>query len=113
MLSHQEDVGQYGVLEGGVSQGVDGGDGAGRDAVQPLQDVVPQVLKLDHVTNKPSCNDNLCYDLQEFLNTSISVTNTILNPKSMNHLDITHALRIKLEIFKIKKTFEGDLIFYI
>ena len=44
MSSHQEDVGQYGVLEGGVSQGVNGGDGAGRDAVQPLQDVVPQVL---------------------------------------------------------------------
>lgn len=69
MLSHQEDVGQYGVLEGGVSQGVDGGYGAGRDAVQPLQDVVPQVLKLDQVTYKPSCNDNLYYDLQEFLNT--------------------------------------------
>ena len=55
-MSHQEDVGQYAVLEGGVRQGVDGGDGAWRDAVQPLQDVVPQVLQLYQVTHKPACN---------------------------------------------------------
>ena len=30
ILSHQEDVGQYAVLEGGVRQGVNGRDGAGR-----------------------------------------------------------------------------------
>ena len=54
--AHQEDVGQYGVLEGGVRQGVDGGDGAGRDAVQALQDEVPEVLQLYQVTHKPACN---------------------------------------------------------
>ena len=52
--SYQEYVGQYGVLEGGVSEGVYGGDGAGRDAVQPLQDVVPQLLQLYQVDNKRS-----------------------------------------------------------
>ena len=57
-LTHQEDVGQYAVLEGGVRQGVDGRDGAGRDAVQPLQDVVSEVLQLYQVTHKPTCNCN-------------------------------------------------------
>ena len=56
ILSHQEDVGQYAVLEGGVRQGVDGRDGAWRDAVQPLQDVVPEVLQLYQVTHKPAWN---------------------------------------------------------
>ena len=54
--AHQEDVGQYGVLEGGVRQGVDGGDGAGWDAVKALQDEVPEVLQLYQVTHKPACN---------------------------------------------------------
>ena len=58
ILTHQEDVGQYAVLEGGVRQGVNRRDGAGRDAIQPLQDVVSEVLKLYQVTHKSACNCN-------------------------------------------------------
>ena len=54
--THQENIGDDGVLEAGVGEGVYGRDGAGRHPVQLLQHHRPHILQLHQVQHKQPCN---------------------------------------------------------
>ena len=54
--THQENIGDDGVLEAGVGEGVYGRDGAGRHPVQLLQHHRPHILQLHQVQHKQPWN---------------------------------------------------------
>ena len=54
--THQENIGDDGVLEAGVGEGVYGRDGAGRHPVQLLQHHRPHILQLHQVQHKQPYN---------------------------------------------------------
>ena len=47
--THQEDVGEYGVLKGGVHQGFQGRQGTGGDFVHVIQDKVTNIINLGQI----------------------------------------------------------------
>ena len=55
----QEHVGEDGVLEAGVHQGVEGREAAGGDAVQVVQEEVPHILDPGQVHRVHSCREML------------------------------------------------------